>query len=99
MCDVTVIKIYSTGENKIICGERKENEIVEYTARRIIRENGMRNVGEFIVISRSGNGGAFITQFMEGVYLNGDNATIWVGDTQVLIDALRKLREEAVRDA
>ncbi len=99
MPDVIVIKIYSTGKKKIMCGERREGEIVEFTAERIIKEHGMRNRGEFIVISRSGNEGAFISQFMDGIFLNGNNSTIWVDDTQVLVDALRKLNEEVVRDA
>ena len=98
MRDVIVIKIYADGRKKILCGEREEGEIVEFTAERIIKEHGMRNRGEFIVISRSGNEGAFISQFMDGIYLNGDNSTIWVDDTQMLIDALKKLSEEVRGD-
>ncbi len=88
MRNVVIIKVYANGKSKVLSGERKEGEIADDTAQRIIKENGMRNTGEFIVISRSGDEGAFITQFMEGIGLNNGYSTIWVGDTQVLIEAL-----------
>lgn len=91
MCDVAVIKVYADGRKKVMCGERREDEILDDAAQRIIRENGIRNMGEFIVVSRGGNEGAFITQFIEGIGLNRENSTIWVGDTQVLIEALNKV--------
>ena len=99
MRNVVIIKVYTDGRKKVMCGERKEGEMAEDAAKRIIRDNKLRNMGEFIVISRSGDEGAFIMQYMNKIDSNNSQTIIWIGDTNILIDALMKLNKEALRDA
>ncbi len=59
---IVVIKIYSNGRLVRITGEKREKEDVEEAVKRLIKEKGLKNRGNFVVLYDYGHG-AFLIEY------------------------------------